>query len=504
MNEPEVEEARAWLQDQGLVRLVVGVGLGVLGDLTLRVLPWGAGAFVTAAAVLVAILVLQRQQGTRSGHRFAPAVVTGLAAAGLVWRDAAVLKVLDVILLGGALALLASERLGQRAPRTLGVYATRILGSALHTAFSAPVAVTTDVEWSRLRLRSVLLALLSVVRGLMLAIPVILIFGSLLASADAVFAARLAQLLDLDMLALLGHLAGTFLGAWIAAGLLRAAVRRLAPAHEPPWTLDEGLVGLVETVLVLGLVDLLFGGFVWIQLRYLFGGSQWVQQIAGLSYADYARRGFFELVTITALVLPLLLVLHWALRPRRRREAATFAALAGLQVVLVLVMLVSAFERMRLYREEYGLTQLRLYTTAFMLWLGALLVWFLVTVLRGRRVAFAQGAMASSVVAIVALHAFDPERRIVETNRALPRAFDAAYAADLSADAVPALVDSVWQLDEAAKRAVARRLLARWAAPETADWRRWSLSREQAQRCVQAAEPALRAVADHAEARAAR
>src|SRR4030095_10853837 len=91
-------------------------------------------------------------------------------------------------------------------------------------------------------------------------------------------------------------------------------------------------------------------------------------------YPAYARRGFFELCAVTALVLPMLLVAHWLLRPESPREALAFAVLAGAQALLVLVMLVSALERMRLYREEYGLNELRFYTTAFMLWLGVLLV----------------------------------------------------------------------------------------------------------------------------------
>jgi hypothetical protein len=171
-------------------------------------------------------------------------------------------------------------------------------------------------------------------------------------------------------------------------------------------------------------------------------------------------------------------------------------------VALVLVMLVSALERMRLYRLEYGLTELRFYTTAFMIWLGALLVWFAVTVLPGRRAAFARGALASAVVAVAALHAVDPERVIVETNRAMPRTFDAEYASGLSADAVPALVEAVQPLEGPVQRRLARTLLTRWASDEPPDWRSWSLARARARSRVLSEEPRLRAVLDEAEAEA--
>ena len=64
-------------------------------------------------------------------------------------------------------------------------------------------------------------------------------------------------------------------------------------------------------------------------MRYLFGGSEWVQRVAGLTYAEYARRGFFELVVVAALVLVLLLIAHWLLRPEGGADQRVFAVLAG-------------------------------------------------------------------------------------------------------------------------------------------------------------------------------
>src|SRR5688572_31077318 len=87
-----------------------------------------------------------------------------------------------------------------------------------------------------------------------------------------------------------------------------------------------------------------------------------------LGYAEYARRGFFELVTVAALVLPLLLLAHWLLRHRPARQQRAFNLLAGLLVVQLFVIVASALLRMSLYRQIYGETELRLYTTAFMLW----------------------------------------------------------------------------------------------------------------------------------------
>ena len=237
-------------------------------------------------------------------------------------------------------------------------------------------------------------------------------------------------------------------------------------------------------------LNLLFGAFVWIQLRYLFGGAEWVQQVAGLTYAEYARQGFFELVAVTALVLPVLLAAHWLLNPETRPQKSTFAVLAGIQVLLVLVMLVSALERMRLYRAEYGLTELRFYTTAFMAWLAVLLIAFLATVLAGRRDLFARAVLVSAFVAVFLLHAADPEARIVRTNAVLARGFDVPHALQLSADAVPALVATLPSLDPERRAALAGGLLKRWGNPD-ADWRSWSFARAHSRQAMEGAAPEL-------------
>ena len=82
---------------------------------------------------------------------------------------------------------------------------------------------------------------------------------------------------------------------------------------------------------------------------------------------------------------------------QERARLALFRGLAALQVALVFIIAASAFHRMKLYRDEYGLTQLRFYTTAFMIWLAVLLFWFVCTVLTGRRQRFAIGALATGV-----------------------------------------------------------------------------------------------------------
>jgi hypothetical protein len=344
--------------------------------------------------------------------------------------------------------------------------------------------VLADVSWSEVRGPFSSGVLAGLIRGVLLAVPIVTVFAILLANADAVFAVRLRDVLAVDLDEMVGHVALVVSFAWLAAGVLWAGFRGDRTAdlpHRPAWL----TLGSIEIGLVLGLLDLLFAGFVWVQMRYLFGGSAWVANVAGLTYSQYARRGFFELVAVTALALPLLLLAHWLLGHARPAVRRVVLGLAAVQVMLVLVMLASALERMRAYRDQYGQTQLRFYTTAFMLWLGVLLVSFLLTVIPGRRSAFAQVTIGTAFAALVVLHVVDPDDRIVRANVFAPNGFDLDYALGLSADAVPALVEIAPALPPSQRDRIVELLAARWPEQEP-DLRSWSFARERARRVVEA------------------
>jgi len=447
---------------------LVALGLGVFGDQMLAV-PFGLGTALGIVVWVGAFVATHREELDRS--RLAAAAAALTAAVGLAWRDSPTLHALDIVLLLAACGFLATRT---SARTSLLDFAHRVVRSALLTAFGG-CALLGRIPWNGVRNGRFWRLALSAAGGLLVAFPIVLIFTILLANADPIFGQRLEQLFSFELSEVVRHVIVAAALSWFAAGFLYAGESTAAarPAR-PSWL----ATGALEVAVVLTLVDLLFGGFVWVQVRYLFGSREWVDTVAGLTYSQYARRGFFELVTVTALALPLLLVAHWLVRPNARGRRVVLA-LAGVQVALVLVMLVSAMERMRLYQAEYGQTELRFYTTAFMLWLAVLLGSFLLTVLPGRRDLFAYAAVLSAWMAVVVLHAVNPDERIVLANRTAPNGFDVPYALTLSADAVPALVATAYQLDPAARDDLLSRLRERRRDGE-GDWRTWNLSRGRA------------------------
>jgi hypothetical protein len=147
-------------------------------------------------------------------------------------------------------------------------------------------------------------------------------------------------------------------------------------------------------------------------------------------------------------------------------------------LVLLDVMLASALFRMRLYTVQFGLTELRFYTSAFMGWLVLVFGWFAATVLRGRRERFGTGALLAGWLVLAALNLANPDGIIVAVNldrAAHGRPFDVAYAETLSADAIPALHRGLPRLDTADACTAAWRLGEHWRRTLEAP-HRWTIA----------------------------
>lgn len=459
----------------GLWVLAAAAGLGILGDTLLRTLPWGINLTLSVWVLVGVAAALVWRGGLPLAAEVRWLLVAALFFAGsVVWRDSEPLLLLDILAVLVSLGLAATYSLEPPRPlRQSGVadYGLSLIWMGIAALLGPLPLLVSDIQWSEIPTGKRSGQAIALLRGLLIALPLVLIFGSLLTAADPVFSRLVTDVFDWDASELIAHLFWTSFWGWLVSGLLRELLLGKAVPLlrvERPANLR---LGLTEIATILGLLNLLFLAFVLVQFRYFFGGAELVQATTGLTYAEYARRGFFELVQVTALVLPLLLAVHWLLPAESPRHQRLFQALAGLMVLLLLVIMASALQRMRLYVQEYGLTELRLYTTAFMFWLGLLLAWFVATVLRGRRERFAFGATVTGLAAIALLHLLNPDAVIVRTNvgRFTQSAqvqgaepLDIPYISSLSADAVPALLAALSQLPAEQACTVAGSLKTAW------------------------------------------
>jgi hypothetical protein len=201
-------------------------------------------------------------------------------------------------------------------------------------------------------------------------------------------------------------------------------------------------VSVAEWVLPVGVVVVLFAVFVGVQFAVLFGGSEYVLATADVTYAEYARSGFWQLLAVTALTLVVIAVAAGVAPTDTADQRQWLRAVLGALAVLTLVIVVSAIGRMWTYQQTYGFTVLRLLVSVCEIWLGVIYVVVLVAGVRLRAGWVPRAVVGTGVAMLVALGALDPERFIAERNvdrYAESGEIDIYYLATLSEDVVPAL-----------------------------------------------------------------
>ena len=580
----------------GLEILGTAAVVGLAGNLLLRETPWGLNAFLFVTIFVAALVTLTVR------HRPDLLTKTNVALGGAMIffasmyliRDAEELLVWDtfaIIILMGVM-LLGNFDLRAHISGAFH-YVVGVLWAGITSVTGSFLLLGSDIDWTAIPSGKVTKHIFAVLRGLAIALPLLLIFGALFMAADAAFEGLVNRTFNFNVDTLVSHFLLTALFAWLTAGYFRGSLIKpfsmtgavgVPPTNDPKcesphvskggtsnsadehsspntssfvakvaaepgesgaslpnnasilehinisdppnetasdidpqanakggetptalvektrdWqNLDSSFLspvftlGTTETVLILGLVNLLFLAFVIVQVPYLFGGMDLVQNTPDFKLADYARRGFGELVAVAALVLPMLLLSHWLLRKDGSRVGIIYKVFAGIQIALLFVIMASAVQRLVLLTGElgYGLTTVRFYPMVFMTWLAVVFIWFAVTVLRNNRNYFAWGALWSAIVILGATNLMNPEKFIVEHNLKLMhqgREFDAAYNASLSDDALPTLINSFEHLNTDDAITAIRQLQHRACRKkDEGGLRPWNLSRQEASQILNA------------------
>jgi hypothetical protein len=427
--------------------LPAAIAVGVLAAFTLRLESVGSALLICGTGALaVAFLARGRRPGAWD------LLLAGLAIALAVVGTVRAAEWLVAVSLAGAVALGTTALVGARTWTGIGV-----------GVFAPAIAPTRAIAWLRRTLGSQPVPNLQAWAGglMVAAVTAIMlgVFGALFVAADPVFGQVIGRATpSWDVPVLVRRL---LTGVAVAAACLLAGFL----AQRPPTTdvlappAGKPVPRWAWTV-PLAMLDLLFAVFVVVQLTVLFGGREHVLQTEGLTFAEYARQGFAQLLVVTLLTLG---VAAGAVRVAGRAgaERVLIRLLLGPLCMLTLVVVASALHRMSLYEKEFGFTRLRVAATTIELFLGAVLVLVLIAGLRMSAAWLPRAVIASAAVVLLGLAAVNPDAYIAERNvDRFERTgrIDVDYLATLSADAVPALLRLPADLRDCALDDIDRRL----------------------------------------------
>lgn len=290
----------------------------------------------------------------------------------------------------------------------------------------------------------------AILRGLLIALPIVVIFAMLLASADVVFNQKITDFFDIfDSEKITEYVFRFFIILTCAFLLVGIYLHTISQSKDEKLASEvagskKQFLGFTEASIVLGSVTLLFLMFVIIQFQYFFGGQSNIG-VAGYTYSQYARRGFSELVTVAFFSLLLIMGLGTITKRQKEIEQKVYSWLSIAIVLQVLVILTSAYQRLALAIDWHGFSRLRLYPQVFLVWVGILFIAIVVLEFFHLERYFAFAFVLASLGFAISLTLFNVDAAIVKRNIsrvALGKNLNVGHLTSLSTDAIPALVEA--------------------------------------------------------------
>ncbi|MDR3295042.1 MAG: DUF4173 domain-containing protein [Clostridiales Family XIII bacterium] len=303
--------------------------------------------------------------------------------------------------------------------------------------------------------------------GFLIFLPVLLLVISLLSGADDAFSDFWNNLVRHLMLADLGTwLLEFILGIPVACylyGVLYGNARKL---HTGNLTHDGIAAGLRKLRVAPGAA--LYAPLAAFNLLYLLffialGGYLFSAFFGDLpdtmTYAEYARKGFFELCGVAAINLGVLALVYTLMKREKDARPAPLRFLTGLMSAFTLLLVATAMSKMLLYIASYGLTRLRVYTSWFMLLL--FIAFLLIALWHVRRFDLSKPLILVFAIAFIALTYANTDGIIAKYNIERHAAGELAsldyYAlAQLSDAAAPYLFEVFENAEDPEEKAQAR------------------------------------------------
>ena len=474
----------------GLLWILAAIA-GTLGATVLYDALPGINWSVWTLVVIAGLLIYRRPDRPTTRTLALPLGFAALLAIGAAVTTTPILVLAIVALTASLLALallLANEHAtdGDYGPVEIVTAPIRGLARTVQGVVSSVVATVESLGAVRQR---------PALRGALIATPVVLVLVLLFATADPVLARGRDAIFDVlsGWSALPRVLFGLAVTIFVLGAYAAIHVRALLAVRQPALSDERLRIGLTERRIVLCAAAAVSWLFVLLQLSYLFGASPAVTG-SGVTFAEYAHRGFGELTVAATLAAFLIIAANDNVRTRddaQARRAITWPALALLAAVACI--LVSAFHRITLYEDAYGYTTMRVYVQAYLLLafvILSVLAWHVSSGMDVRRLA--RQVMTGALAALAILVFWNADAWVAQANLdryAVTGKIDVPYLTDgLSLDAYPTLVQALPSVAEPARTQLSLALSKEYTSHDglrtDAPWYGWNLRRARARSFV--------------------
>mgnify|MGYP004636528221 FL=1 len=276
--------------------------------------------------------------------------------------------------------------------------------------------------------------LMYVLLGFAIALPLLVIILNLLSSADPVFAKVIKDIFgklfySWDVVKIVIFAAVIF---FFVYGFIVKTGRRDLGANAPKEGIYEPVIGITITV-VLTAFYLIFAV---VQIVYLFMNSAGLPD--DMTYAEYARRGFFQLLFVAVVNVCIVLIFDAIFR-----KSVVLKTVLVVMCICTYIMIASSAVRLSMYIKEYALTYLRINTIWALIVTSIVMLGVIISLFWRNMPLFRY--IFLTVMVMFTLYAFvRPGAVISKYNISQAhngKKVDIEYVMDIGSDGVPYLID---------------------------------------------------------------
>jgi len=276
-----------------------------------------------------------------------------------------------------------------------------------------------------------------IVIGILISVPILAIVLWLLSSADIVFK---NYFINIPLLKIFKHFILIVFCSVYAICFLWSLLKAFDERKDSVYSKIKWKLFLDPVVLltILILINAIYTVFSFVQFTYLFGGSSYILP-SSFTFAEYARRGFIELIIVTIINFVILIFGITFVKKDSKKIFTTLKAFLTLLVVFTFILLISAFYRMLIYEQAYGFTYLRIFVQAFMVMLFFLFIINIIYIWY-HKLPIVKSYFIISLAIYIIMNFANVDIIIAKNNINRffeTRQIDMVYLKDLSYDAVP-------------------------------------------------------------------
>ncbi len=204
-----------------------------------------------------------------------------------------------------------------------------------------------------------------IIKAILITVPVVIILLVLLSSADLIFQNDIDNMItigieSINMNTITKIIAGVFAGLYLFGVVYNSYINKSEKFEcDKKTNADILVIGIIFVTILF-----VYTYFVVIQFKYLFAMAELPY---GLTYTEYARRGFFELMFLTGINIAIIMASLFVSNKKSKKTKIFIKTLCCYLCTVTIVLLASSFYRMWLYNSDDGLTRLRFMVFGFLI-----------------------------------------------------------------------------------------------------------------------------------------